>query len=162
MKTELDKLDQDGRNPQHPPSMPFWQMVPGAGGGSTIEQQTLEDFLRQSVSGDAAPIWMRQFQGEVKAVWFNVLPVGWVGEWHPSPALQWVVPLSGRWFIETQDGKRIEMGPGEIHWGEDLAVEGAGDAMAHRSGQLGELPCVQMMVQFRHAEDVSGKRQAPG
>ena len=95
MKTELDKLDQDGRNPQHPPSMPFWKMVPGADGGSTIEQQTLEDFVRQSVSGDAAPIWMRQFQGEVKAVWFNVLPVGWVGEWHPSPALQWVVPLSG-------------------------------------------------------------------
>lgn len=71
---------------------------------------------------------MREFEGEVKTVRFNVLPVGWVREWRPSPALQWGVPLSDRWFIETQDGKRIEMGPGEIRWGEDLAVEGAGDS----------------------------------
>lgn len=107
---------------------PAFHAVLATGGGSTIEQQTLEEFVRQSVSGDVAPIWMREFEGEVKTVWFNVLPVGWVREWRPSPALQWVVPSLGRWFIETQDGKRIEMGPGEIHWGEDLPVEGAGDS----------------------------------
>jgi hypothetical protein len=56
MKTELDRLDHGSRNPEPPPSMPFWQMVLATGGGSTIEQQTLEEFVRQSVSGDAAPI----------------------------------------------------------------------------------------------------------
>lgn len=41
------------------------------------------------------------------------LPVGWIGEWHGNPKPQWVVPLSGRWFVETTDGTRVEMGPGE-------------------------------------------------
>jgi hypothetical protein len=154
MSIELDELDNDGRDPRHPPSVPFWYMKPGVDGRSTIEQQKLADFVLRSVSGDTAPIWMREFHGNVKAVWFNVMPVGWVGELHPSPALQWVVPLSGRWFIETQDGKRIEMGPGDIHWGADLDLAGTGvdPTVAHRSGQIGDIPCVQMMVQFHSAE----------
>lgn len=156
MNIELDKLNNDGRDPRNPPRMPFWQMKPDAVGRSTIEQATLADFVRQSVSGDAAPLWMREFHGSVKAVWFNVMPVGWIGEWHPSPALQWVVPLSGRWFIETQDGSRIEMGPGDIHWGADLADTGANPAIAHRSGQVGDIPCVQLMVQFHDARDAAG------
>jgi len=146
-------IDNDSRNPAGPPTMPFWHMQPDAEGRSTIVQQALAGFALDSVSGDAAAIWMREFKGEVKAVWFNIMPVGWVGEAHPTPALQWVVPLSGRWFIETQDGTRVEMGPGDIHWGADLAGDGKHAATAHRSGQLGDVPCVQMMVQFQSAED---------
>jgi hypothetical protein len=108
MSTPLKPLDNEGRDPASAPAMPFWNMQPDAGGRSTIVQQALAGFALDSVSGDAAPIWMREFQGEVKAVWFNIMPVGWVGEAHPTPALQWVVPLSGRWYIETQDGTRIE------------------------------------------------------
>lgn len=118
-----------------------------------IAHRLLSDFRQQSVSGDTAAIWMRQFAGQVKALWFNILPVGWIGEWHPSPALQWVVPLSGRWFIETQAGERIEMGPGDIHWGADLADDSPASLIGHRSGQIGDQPCVQMMVQFSDATD---------
>jgi hypothetical protein len=153
MSTHLKRLDNDGRDPASAPSMPFWHMQPDAAGRSTIVQQALAGFALDSVSGDAAPIWMREFKGQVKAVWFNIMPVGWVGEAHPTPALQWVVPLSGRWFIETQDGTRVEMGPGDIHWGADLAGDGAHAATAHRSGQLGDVPCVQMMVQFHSTRD---------
>ena len=156
MKNTLDQLPTDGRDPQRPPAVPFWLMQAGPDGRSTIGQQQLADFIRQSVSGDAAPIWMRQFHGDVKAVWFNVMPVGWVGEAHPSPALQWVVPLSGRWYIETEDGVRVEMGPGDIHWGADLGNSGVNQHNTHRSGQLGDVPCVQLMVQFHSAEDLPG------
>ena len=41
----------------------------------------------------------------------TVQPVGWVGTWHENPAPQWIVPLSGRWWVESMDGKRVEMGP---------------------------------------------------
>jgi hypothetical protein len=153
MSTPLKRLDNDGRDLASAPAMPFWKMQPDAAGRSTIVQQALAGFALDSVSGDAAPIWMREFHGEVKAVWFNIMPVGWVGEAHPTPALQWVVPLSGRWFIETQDGTRVEMGPGDIHWGAGLAGDGANASTAHRSGQLGDVPCVQMMVQFNSAGD---------
>jgi hypothetical protein len=136
-----------------PPAMPFWKMLIGSEGLSTVQPRWLEGFIQQSVSGEAAPIWMREFRGTVKAVWFNVLPVGWVGEWHLSPALQWVVPLSGRWFIETQDGTRLEMGPGDIHWGADLEGRAIDGKRGHRSGQLGDAPCVQIMVQFDATAD---------
>lgn len=152
MKSTLPPLDNNGQDLGNPPAMPFWEMRIASGGRSAIEQSLLNGFISQSVSGASAAIWMRKFQGTVKAVWFNILPVGWIGEWHPSPALQWVVPLSGRWFIETQDGIRVEMGPGEIHWGADIAGSTL-DEVGHRSGQLGNVPCVQLMVQFHETAD---------
>jgi hypothetical protein len=29
------------------------------------------------------------------------------------------VPLSGRWFVETMDGTRVQMGPGEASFGKN-------------------------------------------
>lgn len=153
-QTVLPPLAHDDRAPGHPPLMPFWQMKDDGEGRSTIVQDWLGNFVQQVVSGDTTPIWMRAFPGQVKAVWFNVLPVGWVGDWHPSPSLQWVVPLSGRWFIETQDGHRVEMGPGDIHWGADI-VTGRAAGIGHFSGQTGEVPCVQLMVQFHDTPEGS-------
>jgi hypothetical protein len=144
----LPPLKNDGRDTGNPPAMPFWEMSIASDGHSTIEQRWLDAFSLRNVSGEATAIWMRQFPGAVKAVWFNILPVGWVGEWHPSPALQWVVPISGRWFIETQSGVRVEMGPGDIHWGADIVAGEVHGQVGHRSGQLGDVPCVQLMVQF--------------
>jgi hypothetical protein len=94
-------------------------------------------------------MWMRQIPGEVAAVFLTVLPVGWVGEWHESPKPQWVVPLSGRWFIETQDGSRVEMGPGDIHWGQDIDTRAIDGGRGHRSGQIGAEPCALLLVQFK-------------
>ena len=96
---------------------------------------------------------MREFKGVVKAIWFNVLPVGWVGDWHPSPSLQWVVPLSGRWYVETQYGTRTEMGPGDIHWGADLGGQLIPSTGGHLSGQVGDSARVQLMIQFESVVD---------
>ena len=134
------------------PAVPYLEMLLQADGTPTVRQAWMEGFRKQSVSGDSTPIWMREFPGTPTKVWFNILPVGWIGEWHTSPALQWVVPISGRWFIETQDGTRVEMGPGEIHWGADVANATTGRDSGHRSGQLGDVPCVQLMVQFAQPE----------
>lgn len=153
MNKMLPPLGNDGKDVGNPPTMPFWEMRIASDGRSTIEQRWLDAFSLRNVSGDATSIWMREFPGVVKAVWFNILPVGWVGEWHPSPALQWVVPISGRWFIETQTGIRVEMGPGDIHWGADIAEGTIRGQVGHRSGQLGDVPCVQLMVQFESTSD---------
>lgn len=153
MKQRLDQSGNDGRDAAHPPSMPFWEMKPGSDGRSTIDRQWLDGFVQRSVSGDAAPSWMRAFNGKVETIWFNVLPAGWQGVWHPSPALQWVVPLSGRWFIETQDGARVDMGPGDIHWGADVAS--GNNAIAHLSGVIGDAPCVQLMIEFDKVGDAA-------
>ena len=80
---------------------------------------------------------------------FTVQPVGWVGEWHENPAPQWIVPLSGRWWVEAMDGTRAEMGPGELSFGEDQhCVKDAAGRQGHRSGTIGTEPAVLMTVQL--------------
>jgi hypothetical protein len=139
----------DGRDEARPPVMPFFHMWTGPDGTSRLERCSMTGFALESIGGGAAPQWMRDCPGEVEAVKFAVLPRGWVGEWHESPKPQWVVPLAGRWFLETQDGTRVEMGPGDIHFGQDQGTQDDGGRKGHRSGQVGDEPCVQMMVQFR-------------
>jgi hypothetical protein len=41
------------------------------------------------------------------------------------------------------------MGPGDIHFGQDLETREDAGRKGHRSGQVGEEQCVQMIVQFR-------------
>ena len=78
-----------------------------------------------------------------------VQPVGWVGEWHENPKPQWIVPLSGRWFVETMDGKRVEMGPGELSFGGDQNCKpDAQGRKGHRSGTVGNQPSVNLIVQL--------------
>ncbi|MFY0408405.1 hypothetical protein [Solicola sp. PLA-1-18] len=133
---------------QVPPVMPFLSMWTRPDGLSGIGAADLAGFELGSVGGKASPLWMREIPGEVTKVLFNHMEVGWKGEWHESPVPQWIVPLSGRWFIETQDGTRVEMGPGDIHWGQDLGTRQVDGNTGHRSGQVGDEPCVQLMVQF--------------
>ena len=130
------------------PSMPYWRLFNGQDGLSSVAMAMLDGFAKESVGGKAAAMWMRGVPGAVEAVRFAILPVGWVGEWHESPTAQWVVTLSGRWFIETQDSTRVEMGPGEVHWGQDLGTRPIDGNQGHRSGQLGDVPCAQLLVQF--------------
>ncbi len=139
-----DSLDQ-----AHPPRMPFYSLWAEDNGPSQLATCMLGGFIEKSVGGKAAAMWMREFPAEVATIFFSILPVGWVGEWHESPGPQWVVPLSGRWFIETQDGSRIEMGPGDIHWGQDIRTASIDGNHGHRSGQLGPQPCVQLMIRFK-------------
>jgi hypothetical protein len=140
-----------GRTHERLPAITVWRMTKDESGTSTILPAEIGGFFLKSVGGGADPMWMRHLASCVSDIWIAILPVGWIGEWHESPAPQWVVPLSGRWFIETQDGERVEMGPGDVHWGEDIATSGPADRRGHRSGQIGDEPCVQLMVQL-HAE----------
>ena len=139
----------DGRDEARPPVMPFFHMWTGFDGASRLDRCVMTGFVLESLGRGAAPQWIRNCAGEIAAVKFAVLPKGWVGEWHESPKPQWVTPLAGRWFLETHDGTRVEMGPGDIHFGQDQGTREDAGRQGHRSGQLGEEPCVQLIVQFR-------------
>jgi hypothetical protein len=145
----LGPVSNDGRDEANPPRIPYYSLRAEPGGVSSLATCALDGFVAKSVGGRAAAMWMHDFPGEVEAMFFAVSPVGWVGEWHESPKPQWMVPLSGHWFIEAQDGSRVEMGPGDIHWGQDLGTRVIDGAQGHRSGQIGAEPCVQLMLQFK-------------
>ena len=130
------------------PRVGYWHLWTDEGG---ISHQTRCELVQWELKGvgNAAPQWNNhQARSEATTV-FTVQPVGWVGDWHENPAPQWIVPLSGRWWVESMDGTRVEMGPGEISLGEDQnCVAGADGRKGHRSGTVGDEPAVLMTVQL--------------
>lgn len=130
------------------PRVGYWHLWTDASGVSHHTRCELTEWELKGV-GNAAPQWNdKQARSEATTV-FTVQPVGWVGEWHENPAPQWIVPLSGRWWVEAMDGSRVEMGPGELSLGEDQGCqEGAQGRKGHRSGTIGDQPAVLMTVQL--------------
>jgi hypothetical protein len=136
---------------REPPRLGYWHVWTDADGISRQSRCWLSEFELKGV-GPADPQWNdKQARGEATVV-FTVQPVGWVGEWHENPAPQWIVPLSGRWWVESMDGTRVEMGPGELSLGEDQGcVTDAKGRNGHRSGTVGDQPAVLMTVQLHRA-----------
>lgn len=130
------------------PTLGYWHLWTDGNGVSHQRHCQLTGFELGRV-GDAAPQWNdKQPRGDATVV-FTVLPAGWTGEWHENPAPQWIVPLSGRWFVESMDGTRREFGAGECSLGEDQdCVKDVEGRKGHRSGTIGETPCVLMCVQL--------------
>jgi hypothetical protein len=81
---------------------------------------------------------------------FTIQPVGWIGAWHENPKPQWVIPLSGRWFVEAMDGTRVEMGPGEVSFGGDQNCSEQAGKRGHLSGTVGNAPATLMVIQFEN------------
>lgn len=130
------------------PSTSYWHLWTDTQGVSHQTRCELTAFELAQV-GAAAPQWNDKQPRSEATVVFTVQPVGWVGAWHENPAPQWIVPLSGRWWVESMDGTRIEMGPGELSLGEDQGcVRDEQGRCGHRSGTLGDEPAHLMTVQL--------------
>ena len=129
------------------PQTPYWHLWTDSAGVSHQHRCTLTEFEWKGV-GRAAPQWSNKQARSEASVVFTVQPVGWVGDWHENPAPQWIVVLSGKWWIESMDGTRIEQGPGEFSLGEDQGCSVRDGRQGHRSGTVGEAPAVLMTVQL--------------
>ena len=101
------------------------------------------------MGGDVAPQWNNRLMNDKSKIVFAELPVDWVGEWHENPQPQWIIPLSGTWFVETMDGMRVEMGVGEVSFGGDQNTKPDQDGkQGHLSGTVGDKPARLMIVQL--------------
>jgi hypothetical protein len=129
------------------PEIPYWHLWRDADGVSHQSLCSLTAFQEHRVGG-AAPQWNNPQPRSEATVVYTVQPVGWIGEWHENPAPQWIVVLSGRWWIESMDGTRIEQGPGEFSLGEDQGCATVDGRRGHRSGTIGDQPAVLMTVQL--------------
>ena len=134
------------------PSVSYWHLWVDDEGVSHQQQCRLDNYAAHRV-GNADAQWNDPQPRSEASVVFTVQPVGWIGEWHENPAPQWIVVLSGRWFIESMDGTRIEQGPGEFSLGEDQGCVKRDGRKGHRSGTVGGEPCCLMTVQL-HVDPV--------
>ncbi len=130
-----------------PPRVPYWHLWTDADGISHQSRCSLTEFEWQSMQPPAAPQWQGTKRSGPMTVMVTVQPVGWIGIWHENPKPQWIVPLSGRWFVESMDGTRVEMGSGELAFGGDQQCRERDGKRGHRSGTVGDEPAVLMVVQ---------------
>ncbi len=139
-----------------PPVFHYWHVWTDTNGVSHQTKCEMNDFVMQSYAPPAAPQWLDRLKAEAAEEVVVVLPVGWVGIWHENPKPQWIIPLSGRWFVETMDGVRVEMGPGEASFGEDQNTKpNSKGEKGHLSGTLGNEPAVLMLIQLKDAPTVN-------
>jgi hypothetical protein len=130
------------------PEVPYWHLWTDEQGVSHQTRCALTEFDMQSMQPPAAPQWQGRKTRDRMTVMVTVQPVGWIGTWHENPKPQWIIPLSGRWFVESMDGRRVEMGPGEISFGEDQNTREVDGKRGHLSGTVGDAPAVLMVIQF--------------
>jgi len=131
------------------PELVYWHVWTDENGVSRQRECRLSGFEKESM-GEAAAQWNNHLLGTETKLVFAELPVGWAGDWHENPSPQWIVPLSGRWYVETMDGTRVEMGPGEISFGGDQNTKKDEQGRkGHLSGTIGSESARLMMIQLK-------------
>ena len=63
---------------------------------------------------------------------FLELPVGWYGDWHPTPVRQWLILMSGECEFETGDGQCCRRKAGDVVMLDDTHGKG------HRTRVIGD------------------------
>ena len=140
------------------PKTEYWHVWTDEDGVTHQTRCELTNFKQESMGDGTDPQWNNRLLDGDTEVLFTVQPVGWVGEWHENPKPQWIVPLSGRWFVETTDGTRVEMGPGEVSFGGDQNTKpNAEGHKGHLSGTVGDEPARLMVIQLKDKRWIGAK-----
>jgi quercetin dioxygenase-like cupin family protein len=71
-----------------------------------------------------APGGVERSEVNVTRLQFLRWPPGVVNDWHPAPARQYVITLSGRGEVELASGKKILLEPGRVLLAEDVSGKG--------------------------------------
>ena len=74
--------------------------------------------------------------------------MGWTADWHENHIPKWIYVLRGSWSVESMDGQKQIFGPGEFSFGGDQqCIATASGARGHLSAQVGDEPCLQLIIQ---------------
>lgn len=110
-------------------------------GSSHVDRSTALRLEAKNFAPPAPPIGVSPLQPASTCAFLSV-PAGYCGDWHPSPARQWLVFISGRMEFESSDGSRFAAGPGVVVLLEDTTGVG------HRSTVGTEEPATMIAVQL--------------
>ena len=73
---------------------------------------------------------------------FLELPVGWYGDWHPTPVRQWLILMSGECEFEVSDGARSVCKAGDAVLLDDTSGKG------HQTKVLGNVAVRIVAIHF--------------
>lgn len=141
-----------GSAPPPKPLRSYQHLWTDAQGVSHIARCPVSNFFLKSMSPPAGPQWQDPMPPRTATMMMTVQPAHWNGAWHPDPRPQWIVPLKGRWWVRAMDGTRVEMGPGDILFGEDQNVQPMRDGpykgkKGHDAGNVGDGEVTLLVIQ---------------
>ena len=141
-----------------PPKLAYWHLWTDDNGVSRQTRCELTEFEMSALGPGDSPQWNGSLLDDGNA-FLTVLPVGWVGDWHMNKTAKWIFVLSGQWYVESMDGQRLVFGPGEFSFGGDQGCKADTQGrIGHLSGQVGDVPCVQLIVQNNDSKAWVGAR----
>lgn len=139
-------LPQTHARAEQAPTMWYWHNWADKSGISHMTKCPIRNFDLKTMSRPAGPQWQDRLAPGAAQMIFTVQPAHWNGTWHPDPKVQWIIPLSGSWYVTAMDGTKVVMGPGEISLGEDQrSVRDGAGRIGHYAGNVGDGP-VQLLV----------------
>ena len=77
-----------------------------------------------------------------KASIFLELPVGWYGDWHPTPVRQWLILMTGECEFAVGDGERCRRKAGDVVMLDDVTGKG------HCTRVIGDVPVRIAAIHF--------------
>ncbi len=89
----------------------------------------------------APALYLSAFKDAKKFV-FGKAPVGWSGDWHPTPKCQYFIYLSGKIEATVSDGEVRVFGPGSVTLLEDTTGKG------HTSRVVGDQEVLGVIIQL--------------
>lgn len=91
-------------------------------GGSRFDTVTVEQSLAYAAP-PAAPFYVSE-DGPASNYRFYTFEPGWIGDWHPAPARQFLALMTGAVEMETTDGTVRHFLPGDLVFLQDTSGKG--------------------------------------
>ncbi|MFA4876390.1 MAG: cupin domain-containing protein [Methanoregula sp.] len=104
------------------PRVKYHRLYADADGKSHFDTVTVEQHLATGAP-PAAPFYISGDQLASKYRFYSFQP-GWIGDWHPCPARQFLALMSGTVEMETTDGTIRRFVPGDLVLLEDTSGRG--------------------------------------
>jgi len=96
--------------------------------------ETIKIILESNNYAPPAPPLNTSSPESVDKIVFLELPVGWHGDWHPTPVRQWLTLMTGECEFEAGDGERCRRKAGDLVMLDDTTGKG------HRTRVVGSEP----------------------
>jgi hypothetical protein len=118
----------------------YTRLYSDAAGESHFEDIEAE-LVEANFAPPAPPVNLSSFLPATQLAFFGA-PAGWQGDWHPAPARNFFIVISGEWEVEASDGAVRHFAPKDVLLAEDTVGKG------HKSAVVGFNQSLAIVVQL--------------
>jgi hypothetical protein len=117
-----------------PQTLKYHRFYSDASGESHLDEVEVKESLAEAAP-PAPPLLVSVFNPAYQWGFFST-PEGWFGDWHPAPARQFMILLSGSVDVMVSDGSVLQMKPSDIvlledTWGKGHMSRNVSDGVCH-------------------------------